>query len=128
MAATQPTEGKVWSAATGGTAGATLAAFLTWVLGITVWGAPSDADGALAAIAAVPWPVVGVLGLALTFGGGYISGWLAKHSPRPPESPVVNTGEVIPRVISNTPKADADNDGRDDISGRYVKREANDSA
>lgn len=121
--ATQPTEGKVWSAATGGTAGATLAAFLTWVLGITVWGAPSDADGALAAIAAVPWPVVGVLGLALTFGGGYVSGWLAKHSPRPPELTALATVEEFPAIISNTPKADADNDGRDDTTGRYVSRD-----
>jgi hypothetical protein len=115
----------VWSSANGGTAGAALSTFILWILGVTVWGAESDADSALDAVTSVPGPVAGVVLLGLTYGGAMAAGWVAKHSPRP-----VELAEVDPlpaaledsMVISNTPAADrdADGNGRDDFNGRFV--------
>lgn len=80
---TAPIEGKVWSAANGGTGGAVVGTFVLWLLGITVWGAPSDALGAVAAVAAVPSPVVGLVGLGAVYGGAMAAGYRAKHTARP---------------------------------------------
>jgi hypothetical protein len=80
-----PVEGKVSAGAQGTAAGMALYGFLLWLLGITVWGVPADAAHAVAAAAAVPAPVIGLLAL-LPVGLGYLCGYRAKHSPRPVNS------------------------------------------
>jgi len=76
-------EAKVYAAAVGTGTGAIVAAFITWILGVTVWGAGFDATSATDAIAAVPGPVVGVIGLAITVGGSFLGGYAADHTTRP---------------------------------------------
>jgi hypothetical protein len=78
-----PTESKVYGATIGGGAGATLTAFVLWLLGVLIWHVSSTAPAAGDAIAAVPLPVAGVLTGLITLGGVYGGGWLAKHTPRP---------------------------------------------
>jgi predicted nucleic acid-binding Zn ribbon protein len=81
-----PTESKVFGATLGGGAGAVFTSFVLWLFGVFVFGVPSDADSAGAAIGAVPLPLAGVLTAVLTLGAVYGGGWLAKHTPRPDET------------------------------------------
>ena len=76
-------ETKVIAGAAGAGGGAAVSAFLLWLMGCVLWGASWDSGGADEAIAAVPWPVSGLLGLVLTVAGSAIAGWLAPHTPRP---------------------------------------------
>lgn len=66
---------KVLAATVGGGAGATVAAFLLWLLGVLAWGAPATADAATAAVAAVPAPVAGVVLLGVSAAGAFIAGY-----------------------------------------------------
>lgn len=65
---TAPLSPKVPGAVGGGAAGA----FVSWVLGVFAFGAPMDASHATDAIAAVPWPILGIVVAGLTALGGYI--------------------------------------------------------
>jgi hypothetical protein len=78
-----PIEGKVWGATAGGTAGSIVASFVLWVLGVTLFGVSTDALSATEAISAVPWPIIGLVGLGITVGATFFGGWLTKHTPRP---------------------------------------------
>jgi hypothetical protein len=107
-----PTESKVFGATLGGGAGAVFTSFVLWLFGVFVFGVPSDADSAGAAIGAVPLPLAGVLTAVLTLGAVYGGGWLAKHTPRPDEY-------VAKRVLvegdadgagSESPTVDAEDD------------------
>lgn len=98
-----PTESKVWGATVGTGAGYIISQFVLWFLGITVWGVSADALSAGEAVTAVPDPVNGLIGLGVTTVGGFIGGWLAKHTPRPEDYtarralPEDNSqGEVVP--------------------------------
>lgn len=140
-----PIEGKVWSSANGGTAGAAAATFILWLLGVLVWGADWHADHALDAVTAVPGPVAGIVALGLVYGGAMVSGWFTKHTPRP--APVGDdagavvdkmerenrqlrealaayaNGAVEPPDLEPAPAAgvvDADGDGHDDKNGQFV--------
>ena len=94
---TAPTENKVWAATIGSGAGLTVSAFINWCLGVGLWHASSTAQKATEAVAAVPGPVAGIIGLGLTVGGAFAAGWYAKHTPRPaPEPPTDNPEPTRP--------------------------------
>jgi hypothetical protein len=78
-----PTESKVFGGSIGGGSGAIVTTFVLWILGVTVWNAPSTSDASAFAVAAVPGPVSAFIGLLLIVGGAFFGGWLAKHTPRP---------------------------------------------
>lgn len=75
-----PTESKVWAATIGSGAGLAISEFILWILGVTIWGASNAAGKAADAVAAVPQPVAGIIGLGLTAGLAFAAGWLAKHT------------------------------------------------
>lgn len=123
-----PVEGKVWAATAGGTTGLIISTFLLWVLGVTLWGVSADALSATEAVAAVPAPVIGLLGLlitgACTFGGG----WIAKHTPRPeglysPKRALVEdeaSSEVSdPVITNNTPSEGLVGGDTDEVAEEY---------
>lgn len=117
---TAPVEGKVSAGAQGTGAGLALYGFLLWLLGVTLWGMPADAAHAVAAAAAVPAPVIGLLAL-LPVGLGYACGYLAKHTPRPTDRPVIvkSDATTVP-IDSPVVKAVADDLRRQLIEGRQM--------
>lgn len=82
MSKSQPVETKVIAGAGGAGAGAATSTFLVWLLGVTLWGAPNDADHATDAVLAVPAPVSVLLALVITSAFAYVAGYAAKHTPR----------------------------------------------
>lgn len=72
---TAPLSPRVPSAVGGGAVGA----FVCWILGVYVFGADSHAAGATDAIAAVPWPILGVVLGGLTVLGGWLPKDLASQ-------------------------------------------------
>ncbi len=89
-----PIESKVYASTIGTGAGAAVSAFALWLLGVLVWGVPDTAARAGDAIAAVPLPVAGLIGVAITAGGGFLAGWKARHTPRP--EPIAILGKADP--------------------------------
>ena len=71
--------------------------FIVWLLGVLVQHAPFTAAGATTAVASVPGPVTGVVGLVITVGGSFAGGYLAKHTPRPPRPEVALRARVEPK-------------------------------
>jgi hypothetical protein len=99
-------ETKVWAAVAGSGVGASVSAFLLWILGVTVWGQSNAADKAVNAITAVPAPVAGLLTVAVTILGTFVSGYAAPHTTRAvdystPTTPVDAT--ALPAVDGNLP-------------------------
>lgn len=76
-------ETKVIAAASGAGAGAIIGSFLTWLIGVTVFGASATAQSAVLAVAAVPGPVAGLVVLVVTVAGSAAGGFLAPHTSRP---------------------------------------------
>jgi len=98
-----PVEGKVWAATAGTGAGAIVSTLVLWVLGVTCFGVSTAAESAGQAVAAVPSPVVGAIGLGITVGGTFLGGYLAKHTARPVptvDPPVAPVAPVVPFVPS----------------------------
>jgi hypothetical protein len=77
-----PVEGKVKAATVGAAGGGAVGAFVLWLLGVFIWGAPGDADSATLAISAVPAPVAGVVLLGIPALVAYGAGYRAKHTRR----------------------------------------------
>jgi len=71
----KPVSPKVVAAAAGAGAGATVAAFLIWLLGAWLWSAGWAADQVDNALAAVPWPVSGLVLLVITVAGAAVPGY-----------------------------------------------------
>lgn len=82
MAKRSPVETKVVAATGSAAAGTATSAFVVWLLGVLVWGAPSDSGHADQAVLAVPTPVSVLVALALTSGITWAGGYLARHTPR----------------------------------------------
>lgn len=82
-----PVETKVWAGVSGTAAGATISAFLIWLLGVTVWDAPSDADSAQSAVGAVPVPVSALVALVVLLLFNFLSMYIAPHTYREPVDP-----------------------------------------
>lgn len=78
-----PVENKVKAGAVGAGAGGVAATFVLWVLGVVAFGQPVDAAAANDAVAAVPFPITGVVYGLLPLVGSYWAGYRAKHTPRP---------------------------------------------
>lgn len=76
-------ESKVYAATIGGAAGAAVAAFLLWVVGVSFFGADTAAAASEAAVAAVPGPVAQFLRLLVTAGCTFLGGYMARHTVRP---------------------------------------------
>ena len=71
-------------AATAGSGlGAAVSAFLLWLLGVTAFGASSNADQVAKAVAAVPEPVGALLAILIAIGGAFVGGYAAPHTSRP---------------------------------------------
>ena len=146
--ANQPVEGKVWAGVVGGGSGGTLATYVAWQLGVSLWHASSDAAAATAAVAAVPYPVLGLVYLVVGIGGIFVGGYLTKHTPRPPRPGVAVRARVEPkeplpdvphaehllspraRVVTNdtgqpervVTQRDLDGDGHDDGTGQFLPK------
>lgn len=75
-------EGKVWGATVGSGAGATISAFVLWLLGVFVFHAQASAGNSVEAVASVPGPVAGIVALAITAGGTFLGGYITKHTTR----------------------------------------------
>lgn len=99
-------EQKVLAAVIGSGIGAALSQFLIWLLGVLVWHAPGGAEGATAAMAAVPGPVTGLVTAVFVVVGTFILAYRAEHTARPDlaksEPAPVEQGEVAVEVA--TPK------------------------
>lgn len=78
----KPVETKVIAAGAGAPLGAAFAAYVDWQLGVSVFGASSDAGRAVDAVASVPAPVSVLLGLVVTGLVSLLAGYLAPHTPR----------------------------------------------
>ncbi len=76
-------ETKVIAAAAGSGLGASVGAFATWVLGVTVWHASSNAEAVPKAIGAVPSPVADLLVICIGIVGAGVAGYRAPHTSRP---------------------------------------------
>jgi hypothetical protein len=73
-----PVRAKVLAATAGAGIGTALGTFLLWLAGVFIWHAPSTADAADAALAAVPAPVSALVLTVLSAGVSFLGGWL-KH-------------------------------------------------
>ena len=108
-----PTESKVWGSTVGGGSGAVLTSFVLWVLGVTIWNVSINADDAARAMAAVPLPVAGLIGLVITVGGIFLGGWLAKHTPRPdletyePKRALIEEDEAVDHPVDEAADVNA---------------------
>lgn len=89
MSAQNPVSPKVIASAAGAGAGATVSSLVVWVLGVTFWGAPTSAQAADQAIAAVPGPVSGIVVLAVTVVSSALFGWRVSDPHR------VTTAELL---------------------------------
>lgn len=78
----QTIETKVIASTAGSGAGAAVASFALWLLGVMFFGAPAAADHAGAAVGAVPSPVSVLVGVTLTAVGGFVTGYAAPHTGR----------------------------------------------
>lgn len=76
-------ETKVIAGATGAGLGSAVGTASLWGLGVLVWGAPSDAPHADAAVAAVPAPLAALIMLVLGVLGSLVAGYRAAHTSRP---------------------------------------------
>lgn len=83
MSPKAPVEGKVWSSTIGSGIGVTLSTLVLWMLGVTIWDVPIDAESAAGAILAVPDPIAAPISLFVTIGAAFLAGFLTKHTPRP---------------------------------------------
>ncbi len=79
-------ETKVIAAMAGGGAGAAVASFIAWLLGVTIWHASNTAGQAAQAVEAVPLPVSGFVGILLAALGALASGYAAPHTASPADS------------------------------------------
>jgi hypothetical protein len=73
-------ETKVWAAVVGGGGGTVIGNALLWVLGVTAWGAPSDAGHSKAALDAVPPYISSLITLGVATIGTFAAGWYAPPS------------------------------------------------
>lgn len=86
-------ETKVWAGLAGLMTGGALGSFVVWLLGVTVWGVPFDADHADTAVQAVPWPVDGLVPLLL---GALFGGAAAYQAPPSNNAGNNAVGEAMP--------------------------------
>ena len=86
-----PTEPKVVAGTVGAGFGVAISNFILWVLGVTIWGASTDAVFNDKAIAAVPSAVSHPIDLLVPAALAFLLGWLAPHADRPQPNPVLNS-------------------------------------
>lgn len=111
-----PIEGKVWSSTLGSGVGLALTSLVLWILGVTVWRMPIDAGSEIEAIASVPKAVAAPVGIFFTVGLTLLSGYLAKHTPRPEVTEALdNLDEVEDDLDEDDPDLGTENDIAPDI-------------
>lgn len=96
---TNPVETKVVAATGAAAAGSALSAFVVWLLGVVVWGAPSDSGHADDAVLAVPTPVSVIVALAIVSAVTWLGGYLARHTVRDEGAGLVQVLVVIALVL-----------------------------
>jgi hypothetical protein len=112
-------ETKVIAAAAGSGFGGALGGFVLWLLGVLVWGAPSDAQHAASAATAVPEPVSSLVVVVLAIAGAYLAGYAAPHTVRadaprpvvdapPAPAPVEVVADPVAEPAENPPAPTAD--------------------
>jgi hypothetical protein len=110
----QTIETKVIAAAAGGGLGASVGAFVLWLLGVTAWHASNAAGSAGDAVAAVPTPVSGLVLAVLGLVGAALAGYLAPHTVRAtventapiqsaPSTSSMSTAQLADTARANTP-------------------------
>lgn len=82
MSAENPVSPKAIASTGGAGAGALVATFVTWLLGISVWDASSSSDRVADALAAVPSPVSALVALLISGVGAAVSGWTVRDPYR----------------------------------------------
>lgn len=87
-----PIRPKVLAATLGAGAGATISAFVLWLLGVLVWRAHGGAPSATVAVAAVPGPVSGVVLLAVTLGLTFAAGYTKSDGTGADTAPAADPG------------------------------------
>jgi hypothetical protein len=107
-------ETKVWAAVVGAGGGTVVGNALLWVLGVTAWGAPSDAAHSKVALDSVPPYISSLITLALATLGTFAGGWYA-----PPSN---HAGNAIGGVMDDSDAGhpdleDDDAEEPDDTSG-----------
>lgn len=95
---TAPLSPKVPGAVGGGAVGA----FVLWLLGVFAFGGSMDAANATNAIAAVPWPIIGVVGPGLVALGGWLPRDLASTLFEQ-QAATSEPAAVLPMEDSNAP-------------------------
>lgn len=100
---TAPLSPKVPGAVGGGAVGA----FLLWLIGVLAFGAASDSAHATDAIAAVPWPIIGIVGPGLVALGGYLPRDLAStlFEGQASEDPTVYGNAMGAGTVTTAPPA-----------------------
>lgn len=76
-------ERKVVAGTAGAAGGGVLGTFVVWLLGVVAFGGSADAAAVEETLAAVPYPVSGVVVPVVAAAAAYLSGWWARHTPRP---------------------------------------------
>lgn len=77
-------ESKVVAAAAGASTGGALGVFVTYLIGVYVFGASATANGGQVAVSAVPGPVLGIIAIIFAGTGAGIAGYEAPHTERAP--------------------------------------------
>lgn len=78
-----PVEAKVKASTAGSAGGLVASTFLIWLAGVLIWHASADAGDVAAALATVPFPVTALIGLLVTSGATFASGYRTHHTARP---------------------------------------------
>lgn len=99
-------ETKVVAAVYGTALGGALASAVVWLLGVFVWHASSASAHVGDAMAAVPWPVAGLVAILLVPGGAGVAGYSA------PRTTDAERGDV-PTLILDDPVLSTDPAGDD---------------
>jgi hypothetical protein len=84
MSAANPVSPKLWTAAVGAGAGATVSTLLIWLIGAGVFNAGWTSERVNDAIAAVPFPLAGFILLLVTLAGTMLGAYLKADPLRLP--------------------------------------------
>lgn len=70
-------------AGVGGLSAATVTPAVLWGMGVGLFDAPSGSTLADLAITAVPWPIATLVSAVIVTAGGFIGGYIGRHTSRP---------------------------------------------
>lgn len=94
MSAENPVSPKAIASTAGAGIGAAASTLITWLLGVTLWGASSSAADASDAVTAVPAPVSSVIVLVIPAALAAIAGWKVNDPHRVTTSQLVKLRDL----------------------------------